>query len=247
MNRRNFLTEGSKAAAGIVVAGSALASLSACGNKAQATASKFYAGTPGLIQRPLGYDYNALLPSIDAATMEIHYSKHAAAYTKNMTEALAAEAPDTKQLETLFANMSKYSAKLRNNAGGHYNHESFWRFMKPGGAAMPAALKAAIEKQFGSEADMRTAFAAAGTGRFGSGWAWLVVDANKQLKIGSTPNQDNPLMDVSELKGYPILALDVWEHAYYLKYQNKRADYIAAWWNIVNWDEVYARYQFAMA
>jgi Superoxide dismutase len=118
--------------------------------------------------------------------------------------------------------------------------------MKPGGAAMPAALKTAIEKQFGSAADMRTAFAAAGTGRFGSGWAWLVVDANKQLKIGSTPNQDNPLMDVSELKGYPILGLDVWEHAYYLKYQNKRADYIAAWWNIVNWEEVNARYEFAL-
>ncbi|HSC53120.1 MAG TPA: superoxide dismutase [Phnomibacter sp.] len=249
MNRRNFLDKSTKATLGTIAAGAAVSSLvTACGSsKKTVAAEKIYTGTPGFTQKPLGYDYKALLPVIDATTMEIHYTKHAAAYTKNMTDAIAAEIPGAKSLESIFAGMSKLSTKLRNNAGGHYNHESYWQWMKPGGVAMSPNLKAIIEAQFGSVSEMRTQFGAAATGRFGSGWAWLVVDANKKLQIGSTPNQDNPLMDLSDFKGYPLLGIDVWEHAYYLKYQNKRADYVTAWWDIVNWYEVEARYNFAIS
>lgn len=195
-------------------------------------------------QDPLPYGYDALEPSIDARTMEIHYTKHAAAYTKNLNEAAAAENIDTtKPLEDVLKNVSKYSAKVRNNGGGHYNHELFWKLMKKGGEGKPSGkLLAAIEKDFGSFDAFKTKFTDAGKSRFGSGWAWLVVDGNKKLAVGSTPNQDNPLMDLSEFKGYPLLGLDVWEHAYYLKYQNKRPDYIDAWWNVVNWDFVQQRY-----
>jgi superoxide dismutase, Fe-Mn family len=164
-----------------------------------------------------------------------------------MNDAIAAEAVSPGSLDALLANISRYSPKLRNNAGGHYNHESFWSWMTPNGKAMSSALTKAIEAAFGSVSDMKNKFADSGVKRFGSGWAWLVLDANKKLVIGSTANQDNPLMDVSEFKGFPILGLDVWEHAYYLKYQNKRADYINAWWNIVNWQEVENRYNFAIA
>jgi len=248
MNRRNFLDQSSKATLGTIAAGAAVSSIvSSCASSKKTAAEKLYAGTPGFTQKGLGYDYKALMPAIDAATMEIHYTKHAAAYTKNMTEAMAAEAADAKSLETLFAGMSKFTAKLRNNAGGHYNHESFWKWMSPGGKAMSANMKTLLETQFGSVSDMRNKFNTAATTRFGSGWAWLVLDSNKKLQIGSTANQDNPLMDVSEFKGYPLLGIDVWEHAYYLKYQNKRADYVNAWWDIVNWDEVEARYNFANA
>lgn len=248
MNRINFLDQSTKATFGTIAAGATISSvITSCGSSKKNATGKLYAGTPGFTQKGLGYDYKALMPAIDAATMEIHFTKHAAAYTKNMTEALSAEATDVKSLEALFAGMSKYSAKLRNNAGGHYNHESFWKWMTPGGKAMSDKMKTLIETQFGSVSDMRNKFNAAATGRFGSGWAWLVLDANKKLQIGSTANQDNPLMDVSEFKGYPLLGLDVWEHAYYLKYQNKRADYVNAWWDIVDWNEVEARYNFAIA
>lgn len=245
MDRRNFLEKSSKAVAGGMLAGSAI-TLAACGSSKKASAGgKYYKGSPGLTQAPLGYDYKALEPAIDATTMEIHYTRHAAAYSKNMTEALAAELPGASHIEDVLANISKYSAKLRNNAGGHYNHESYWRWMTPGGKAMSAEFKTVIETAFGSVSDMRNKFNTAAAGRFGSGWAWLVLDNNKKLQIGSTPNQDNPLMDLSELKGYPLLGIDVWEHAYYLKYQNKRADYVSAWWNLVNWQEAEARYAFA--
>ncbi len=198
----------------------------------------------GFKQEPLPYAFSALEPVIDAQTMELHYSKHAAAYAKALNEAATAEKIDTsKPLEEVLQKVSKYSAKVRNNGGGHYNHELFWKLMKAGGPEKPSGkLLAAIEKEFGSFETFKTKFADAGKTRFGSGWAWLVLAPGKKLVIGSTPNQDNPLMDVSEIKGFPLLGLDVWEHAYYLKYQNKRPDYIESWWKVVNWEYVQQRF-----
>lgn len=203
----------------------------------------------GFDQQPLPYAYNALEDVIDAKTMEIHYSKHAATYSKNLKEALAAEgAGANKSVEDILANVSKYTAKMRNNAGGHYNHEMFWQCMRPKQTNNKPSgkLLAAIEKNFTSFNDFKTQLSDAGKSRFGSGWAWLYADKANSLKVGSTPNQDNPLMDISDIKGVPILGLDVWEHAYYLKYQNKRADYIENWWNVVNWDYVQESFEKAM-
>jgi Fe-Mn family superoxide dismutase len=179
--------------------------------------------------------------------MEIHYSKHAATYAKNVQDAATAENVNTNSnLEDLLQKISGYSTKMRNNAGGHYNHELFWQCMKaaPGGTPT-GALATAINNSFGSMDAFKTQFADAAKNRFGSGWAWLVVGADKKLAIGSTANQDNPLMDVSSFKGFPLLGLDVWEHAYYLKYQNKRPDYVAAFWNLVNWEKVNELYAAA--
>jgi Fe-Mn family superoxide dismutase len=201
----------------------------------------------GFNQEPLPYAYNALEPVIDAQTMELHYTKHAAAYAKNLKEAAEAEKIDTsKPLEDVLKNVSKYSPKVRNNGGGHYNHELFWKSMKPAGEGKPSGkLFTEIEKEFGSFDAFKTKFSDAGKNRFGSGWAWLLAVPGNKLMIGSTPNQDNPLMDVSEIKGYPLLGLDVWEHAYYLKYQNRRPEYIDAWWKVVNWDFVQKRFEKA--
>lgn len=198
----------------------------------------------GFDQQPLPYAYNALENVIDAMTMELHYSKHAAAYSKNVKDAAAAEKVDmTKPLEDVLANISKYSAKMRNNGGGHYNHEMFWQCMRPKreNNAPTGTLLAAIEKEFNSFDNFKKQFADFGKNRFGSGWAWLYINKQNTITLGSTVNQDNPLMDIAEIKGFPLLGLDVWEHAYYLKYQNRRADYIDAWWNVVNWDYVAER------
>lgn len=197
------------------------------------------------LQQPLPYAYNALEPFIDAMTMEIHYTKHAAGYTKNLNDACIAENVDTKMhsIEHLLSNISKYSIKMRNNAGGHFNHELFWQSMQTAPATMPTGdLAKAIEQSFGSFANFQKAFEDAAKNRFGSGWAWLIINEKNALAISSTPNQDNPLMDIVETKGFPLLGLDVWEHAYYLKYQNKRADYITNWWNLVNWKFVENRF-----
>ena len=189
----------------------------------------------------LPYDYKALEPHIDAQTMEIHYSKHHQAYVTNLNNAIAGKPEDSMSLEDLFKNISKQPPVVRNNGGGVYNHNLFWEVMKPNGGGEPTGkLGDAIKSTFGSFADFKTAFSTAGATRFGSGWAWLCV-SNGKLAVCSTPNQDNPLMDVSECKGTPILGMDVWEHAYYLKYQNKRPDYIAAFFNVINWDEVAKR------
>jgi len=197
-------------------------------------------------QRPLPYAYTALEPAIDAQTMEIHYTKHAATYAKNLAEAVTAEKVDTSttSLESLLANISKYSVKMRNNAGGHYNHSIFWEMMAaPSAAIAPSPeLLSAIQKDFGSVDSLKTKFNDAAKARFGSGWAWLIVKSDKKLDVVSTPNQDNPLMDISDSKGQPLFGLDVWEHAYYLKYQNRRPDYITAWWTITNWDYINKRY-----
>lgn len=192
-------------------------------------------------QVTLPYAYSALEPSIDATTMEIHYTKHHTAYIKNVNEAIAAEKITFGSEKDFFANASKLSAKARNNGGGAWNHNFFWQVMKPGSANPTGKIGEAINSSFGSFDKFKEQFTQAAMTRFGSGWAWLVKDSGGKLKIGSTPNQDNPLMDVSELKGTPLLGIDVWEHAYYLKYQNKRNEYIANFYNVVNWDEVAKR------
>lgn len=199
---------------------------------------------PSFKQTPLPYSYQALEPVIDALTMEIHYTKHAAAYTKNLNEAVTSEIKDKQlTLEEIMKNISSYSTKMRNNGGGHYNHELFWQSMQaPGTGLQEGVLKNAITKTFGSYDNFKTKLSEAAMTRFGSGWAWLYLDEKKTLQIGSTPNQDNPLMDVSPIKGIPLLGLDVWEHAYYLKYQNKRADYVNNWFNLVNWKFVEERF-----
>ena len=203
-------------------------------------------GAPALVFEPLPYAYDALEPYIDAQTMEIHYSRHHQAYFNNLTKAVAGTEMEGQPLEALFAKMSQLPVAVRNNGGGHWNHALFWKSLSPQGGGQPdGELLAAIEKAFGSFDEFKKQFDAAAVGRFGSGWAWLGVGADGKLFISSTPNQDNPLMDVAEKRGAPLLGLDVWEHAYYLKYQNKRADYIAAFWNVVNWPEVAARFAAA--
>lgn len=192
-------------------------------------------------QVPLPYAYDALAPHIDAMTMEIHYTKHHATYVKNVNEAIKAENLNFKDAADFFSQASKLSAKAKNNGGGVWNHNFFWESMAPGTSAGPTGkLKAALDKSFGSVDQFKEQFTKAALGQFGSGWAWLINDKGT-LKIVATPNQDNPLMDNATVKGTPLLAVDVWEHAYYLKYQNKRNDYIAAWWNVVNWDKAAKR------
>lgn len=197
-------------------------------------------------QKPLPYSYAALEPVIDAQTMEIHYSKHHAAYVKNLNAAIVGTEAEKMSLKEIFASMSKFSPAIRNNAGGHFNHELFWSILTPEKNTKPSAeLEKAIIETFGSLDALKEKINAAATSRFGSGWAWLSVDSNKKLVISSTANQDNPLMDIAESKGTPILGIDVWEHAYYLKYQNKRADYLTSIWNVMNWNEVSANYKAA--
>ena len=192
---------------------------------------------------PLGYNFDALEPHIDKQTMEIHYGKHHKAYVTNLNIAYnsldQSQKDKAKTLESIFQNINSFPEAIRNNAGGHYNHTLFWKMLQANSGAMPKEkLSAEINKTFGSFDAFKKLFAEASTKRFGSGWAWLVVNKNGLLEIGSTPNQDNPLMKLkgAGIKGKPILCLDVWEHAYYLKNQNRRADYIASWWNVVNWD-----------
>ena len=192
----------------------------------------------------LPYDFNALEPHIDARTMEIHHGKHHNAYVTNLNNAIAGTALEGKSLEELMK-VAGSNTPVRNNGGGHYNHSLFWNLLSPNGGGKPTGeLAAAIDAKFGSFDAFKEEFNKAAATRFGSGWAWLSV-ANGQLVVSSTPNQDNPLMDVAEFKGFPILGLDVWEHAYYLHYQNRRPDYISAFWNVINWDEVAKRYAAA--
>jgi len=187
----------------------------------------------------LSYDYNALEPYIDARTMEIHHSKHHAGYTSKLNDAVAGTDLEGKSIEEILANVSSQSTAVRNNGGGFYNHNLYWKVMGPGGGGQPSgALLDAINSAFGSFDEFKSQFSKAGATRFGSGWAWLVKKADGSLVVTSTPNQDNPLMDIAEVKGTPILGMDVWEHAYYLKYQNRRPEYIEAFMNVINWDAV---------
>jgi len=191
----------------------------------------------------LPYASNALEPHIDARTMEIHQGKHHAAYTNNLNAAIQGTPLENKTIEEILSVAGQNAPAVRNNAGGFYNHNLFWKWMSPKGGGQPSgALGDAMNSTFGSFDQFKEAFAKAGIGQFGSGWAWLIIDGSGKLAVTSTPNQDNPLMDVAAVKGFPILGLDVWEHAYYLNYQNRRPDYITAWWNVVNWEEVAARF-----
>ena len=193
---------------------------------------------------PLPYSSDALEPNIDKQTMEIHHGKHHNAYVTNLNNAIAGTDMENLSIDELVANISKYPMAVRNNGGGHYNHTFFWNVLSANGGGQPTGqLAEAINQKFGSYDAFKEEFAKAGTTRFGSGWAWLIVNADGELAVSSTPNQDNPLMDVAEQKGTPVIGLDVWEHAYYLKYQNRRPDYIAAFWSVVDWNAAEARYQ----
>lgn len=242
--RREFLITTGITGLGLSLGASVLSS---CSPTSKTSSSKVATGSyvTKFKQEPLPYAYNALTEAIDAQTMEIHYTKHAASYAANLNDAAVAEGVNTNgSVEELLGRISKYSAKMRNNAGGHYNHELFWKCMSPKSTEKPAgALSTAIDSTFGSFETFKTQFSDAGKNRFGSGWAWLIMDGDKRLRVVSSANQDNPLMDIAEAKGFPLLGLDVWEHAYYLRYQNKRPDYIANWWKVVNWNFVQDRYQ----
>lgn len=192
----------------------------------------------------LPYAFDALEPHIDALTMEIHHDRHHKAYVDNLNKAIEGTDAENLSLEDLMANISKYPAAVRNNGGGHFNHTLFWEILSNNGSQPSEKLAAAIETLGGMDA-LKEKLSAAGATRFGSGWAWLIVKDGK-LEVTSTPNQDNPLMDVAEVKGTPVLGIDVWEHAYYLKYQNKRPDYLSAIWNVINWEEVSKRYEAAL-
>jgi Fe-Mn family superoxide dismutase len=196
---------------------------------------------------PLPYSNDALEPHFDALTMEIHHDRHHNAYVTNLNAAISGSDLEGKTIIEILANISKATPAIRNNGGGHFNHDLFWNILAPAGTGgnLSGELKTAIETTFGSVEDFKAAFKTASTGRFGSGWAWLIVKADGSLAITSTPNQDNPLMDIAEVKGTPILGLDVWEHAYYLKFQNKRPDYVDTFWNVVNWNAVEQRYSAA--
>ncbi len=237
-SRRKFILSSATITAGSLVAASSINKLFAEEKKAgNANAISFD-------QQPLGFAFDALEPSIDAMTMEIHYTKHAAGYCKNVKEAAAAEGVDMKKpIEDVLKNISKYSVKMRNNAGGHFNHELFWRCLTPHATQPSGKLNNAIIKDFDSMDEFKRQFDNAAKTRFGSGWAWLVLNNEKRLVVTSTPNQDNPLMNIAEVKGMPVFGLDVWEHAYYLKYQNRRADYIDSFWKVLNWDFISERFE----
>lgn len=240
-SRRKFMSDSLKATLATAVGSSFII------DNALAAGSSL---TPGLgsaapfefKQIPLPYDKSALEPVIDTQTMDIHYTKHHATYIKNVNEAIAAEKITYPSEKEFFDHASKLSDKVRNNAGGAWNHNFFWQVMKPGASGTPyGKVVTALDASFGSVPKFKEQFNAAALSRFGSGWAWLIKDAKGKLQVTSTANQDNPLMNTAEVKGTPLLGLDVWEHAYYLKYQNKRNEYITNWWNVVNWDEVAKR------
>jgi len=214
-----------------------------------------FAGDPGTLKNTamekfdihvfpaLPYAYDALEPYIDARTMEIHYDKHHRAYFNNFVAAIKGTKYDQSTIDEIFAKVSEAGDVVRNNGGGFYNHVFFWNSLASKSSGPSAELSAALTKEFGSFEKFKELFSNAAKSRFGSGWAWLYLTSDKKLAVGSTPNQDNPLMDVSPVKGTPLLALDVWEHAYYLKYQNRRPEYVEAFWNVVNWEEVNRRYK----
>ncbi|WP_240339597.1 superoxide dismutase [Flavobacterium arcticum] len=196
----------------------------------------------------LGYAYDALTPHVDAKTMELHYSKHYLGYTNKLNKAIKGTDLENKTIEELLAGLDMKNTNVRNNGGGYYNHTLFWEVMSPNGGGEPkGTLAEAITKDFGSFENFKNQFSDAAAKQFGSGWAWLVVDKTGKLIIGDTPNQDNPLMPNVGIAGKPVLALDVWEHAYYLNYQNKRPDYIEAFYNVINWDVVAKKYDAAIA
>jgi Fe-Mn family superoxide dismutase len=237
-----------------LIAGLALAGTTACQQASQGNSSNHQPKEMEAMKAqdgkyelaPLPYAHDALEPYIDKQTMEIHHGKHHQAYVNNLNNAIAGTPLESMSLEEVFKNMSQHPVAVRNNGGGHYNHTLFWQVMGPDGNGAPSGnLLAAIEGRFGSFEQFQEEFNKAAAGRFGSGWAWLIVDGSGQLQVTSTPNQDNPLMDVAEVQGMPILGVDVWEHAYYLKYQNRRPEYVGNFWHVINWTEVERRFEAA--
>ncbi len=237
MDKRTFLKNSAILGIGGVIAGAVPGTLKA----ADMISSVNY--EEGLFELPdLDYAYDALEPYIDAMTMEIHHSKHHAGYTRKFNASVKEAGLGETGIRDMFREVSKYPAGIRNNGGGYFNHKLYWKSMSPKGGGEPKGdLLKAIERSFGTYDNFRESLSSAAATRFGSGWAWL-VQTGEGLKVTSTPNQDNPLMDVAEVQGYPLLAIDVWEHAYYLKYQNRRTDYIAAYWNVLNWDFAASRF-----
>jgi superoxide dismutase, Fe-Mn family len=239
-NRRKFIGNSLKTAAVLSIPSVLVNACSSSKNNVATVVN----GITSFTQLPLPYAYTAFEQVIDAKTMELHYSKHAAGYVNNLNNAFAAEKITVKNMETLLGKISNYSTVIRNNAGGHYNHEMYWQCLTPNEAdkKIPEMLEQKLVQNFGSISDFKTQFVNAAKAVFGSGWAWLCVeDKTGRLFISSTPNQDNPLMNVAGKTGWPILGIDVWEHAYYLKYQNKRADYLNNIWQIINWKYVESR------
>ena len=245
MKKRTFLKLTGAAGAGLLVS-----PFIGCGGSTESEPAEAPKATPSAdfkphVQFPLNYGFDALEPAIDAATMELHFGKHHAGYVRKLNAALESDvARRGLPLEAMLSTLGPEDAALRNNGGGHFNHELYWRVMQPGGSNTPQGpLAQAIDERFGSFDGFKTEFAAAGSKRFGSGWAWLMMDPQGQLQVTSTPNQDNPLMArLVDQPGSPLLGMDVWEHAYYLNYQNRRGDYIAAFMELVNWDVVGAQF-----
>ena len=251
MNKREFLKKSALLGAGALVAPTLLESRSTATATAKAKESLLASLTPlnegTFLQAELGYAYDALEPHIDARTMELHYSKHHAGYTRKFNAALEQEYVQTEDIKEIFASVSKYGAGVRNNGGGYFNHALYWRFMSPDGGESPTGkLAEALTDAFGSVEEFKKLFAATAASQFGSGWGWLLLDKEGKLQVTSTPNQDNPLMDVAEVQGTPLLNVDVWEHAYYLNYQNQRKSYLEAYWNVVDWDFVASLYEEAL-
>ncbi len=240
MERRKFFK-----AAGLLTAAAYVSPDVFGGGQQNTSKASGIEGVPPAEFPALPFAYDALEPYIDSKTMEIHYDKHHRAYFTNFMKAIKGSPLEGKTLSEIFSTASKQTDAVRNNGGGYYNHMFFWQNLKKGTSGPSADLTGAINKAFGSVDKFKEAFNNAAKTRFGSGWAWLYIGADKNLAVASSPNQDNPFMDLSPVKGTPLLALDVWEHAYYLKYQNKRPDYIDAFWNVVNWDEVNKRFQGA--
>jgi Fe-Mn family superoxide dismutase len=247
-NRRDFLKKVTLAGAGLAFIGTSFGRNN--NNESNLSSEAGITDDNMFKLPPLPYAYDALEPYIDKQTMELHHTKHHQAYVDKLNKALADAKVSGVSLDDICKNVSKYSTAVRNNGGGHYNHSMFWKGMKPSTGTVLSPTSAnepsgkigdSIKSSFDSFANFKTKFSEKALSVFGSGWAWLIINKEGKLEIGTTPNQDNPLMDISELKGNPIIGLDVWEHAYYLKYQNKRADYVNSWWNVVNWEEAAKR------
>ncbi len=239
MERRKFVKSIGLAAAVAYVSPEVM------GNNDHSVNAKGLESAPVLEFPPLPYAYDALEPYIDARTMEIHYDKHHRTYFNNLVNAIKGTPLENTPVTEIFTSISKQPDAVRNNGGGYYNHNFFWQSLAPKSSGPSVELNVAFTKYFGSFEKFREGFSNAAKTRFGSGWAWLYINSDKALAVGNTPNQDNTLMDISTIKGTPLLTIDVWEHAYYLKYQNKRADYIEAFWSVVNWEEVNKRYAAA--
>jgi Fe-Mn family superoxide dismutase len=248
MNKREFLKTSAILGAGTLIAPAISSSCSNTAAQTGATASLVAQSYDGIFLQPeLGYAFDALEPHVDAMTMEFHYGKHHAGYTKKFNAALEHADFHSTDIYKIFESVSTHGNAVRNNGGGYFNHNLYWKFMSPeGGGEAPGVLAAAIADNFGSFAEFKDLFSATAASHFGSGWAWLFLDTDGRLQVSSLPNQDNPLMDIAPERGIPLLNIDVWEHAYYLKYQNLRKSYIEAYWNVIDWNFVAALYEEAL-